>query len=193
MIAASASQARPQAAVAQAPPQPRAIPPLLRRVQQAALAGAAAAVLAAGVAAPLPALARSTALDLPSCTKLQLAPAGIAFCDVRVGRGEAPALGDQIEVDYTARAAATGKVYDGSRGFEFTLGEGEVVPGWELAVLGGQGVPAVKEGGIRSVTIPPELAYGQDGYSCLYGLSTSCRVPPGSAVEITFEYKGLGY
>lgn len=113
----------------------------------------------------------------------------------------------------------------------------QVVPGWELAVLGGQGVPAVKEGGIRSVTIPPELAYGQgepllprlacqssacllprlplplcgaalmypparppprprctaDGYSCLYGLSTSCRVPPGSAVEITFEYKGLGY
>ena len=32
-----------------------------------------------------------------------------------------------------------------------------------------------------------------DGSGCLYGLPTSCRVPPNSAVTITFEYKGLGY
>lgn len=32
-----------------------------------------------------------------------------------------------------------------------------------------------------------------DGYSCLYGLSTSCRVPPSSSVVITFDFKGLGY
>ncbi len=37
----------------------------------------------------------------------------------------------------------------------------QVVPGWELAVLGADGVPPIKEGGIRTVRIPPELAYGE--------------------------------
>lgn len=133
-------------------------------------------------------------LDLPSCSKFQSTAAGIEYCDVRQGSGDyVPQPGDQVEVDFTARVADTGKVYDGSRGFEFTLGQGEVVPGWELAVLGTDGVPPIKEGGIRTVRIPPELAYGEDGYSCLYGLSTSCRVPPSSSVVITFDFKGLGY
>ncbi|KAL4436581.1 hypothetical protein ABPG75_003720 [Micractinium tetrahymenae] len=164
----------------------------MHRLQQAAVAAGLAVVLALG---GVPAAeARSMFLDLPSCSKFQSTAAGIEYCDVRQGSGDyVPQPGDQVEVDFTARVVDSGKVYDGSRGFEFTLGQGEVVPGWELAVLGGEGVPPIKEGGIRTVRIPPELAYGEDGYSCLYGLSTSCRVPPKSSVQITFTFQGLGY
>lgn len=69
----------------------------------------------------------------------------------------------------------------------------QAIPGWELAILGDADVPAIKEGGSRTVLIPPELAYGEEGDGCLYGLSSSCRIPPNSPVEITFRYKGLGY
>lgn len=69
----------------------------------------------------------------------------------------------------------------------------QVVPGWELGILGSEGVPAVKEGGLRTLLIPPELAYGKKGEGCLFGLDDSCRIPPDSPVEITFKYNGLGY
>ncbi len=59
-------------------------------------------------------------------------------------------------------------------------------------MVGGDGIPAVREGGLRTVRIPPELAY-KDGDGCLFGRVESCRVPPDAAVTITFKYKGLGY
>ena len=70
---------------------------------------------------------------------------------------------------------------------------GQVIPGWELAILGTDDLPAMRPGGIRTVVIPPDLAYGERGDGCLFGLDDSCRVPPASAVQITFRYRGLGY
>ncbi|KAK9830059.1 hypothetical protein WJX72_009477 [[Myrmecia] bisecta] len=136
--------------------------------------------------------ARSTGLDLPACRKLKSA-GGMQYCDVRPGTGDSPQSGDQIEVNYTARVADSGKIYDGSRGFEFTLGNNEVVPGWEAAILGKDGMPPIKEGGLRTVVIPAEMAFGAKGEGCLFGLDEKCRVPPNAAIEITFEYLGLGY
>lgn len=101
--------------------------------------------------------------------------------------------GDLILVDYTARAVATGEVYDGSRNFKFTVGNDEVIPGWEQGILGNEFIPAIKENGSRTLLVPPELAYGSKGDGCLFGLPDSCRIPPNSAVEISFKYRGLGY
>lgn len=66
-------------------------------------------------------------LDLPACQIFK--PAGpIQYCELKQGRGDSPLAGDLVEVDYTARAVATGEVYDGSRNFKFTVGNGEVRP-----------------------------------------------------------------
>eukprot|EP00879_Flechtneria_rotunda_P012353 GHRR01012900.1.p1 GENE.GHRR01012900.1~~GHRR01012900.1.p1 ORF type:complete len:205 (+),score=42.45 GHRR01012900.1:177-791(+) len=138
------------------------------------------------------ALAKPALLDLPSCKQFKQAGT-IQYCDLEKGSGDSPVPGDLIVVDYTARAVATGEVYDGSRNFKFTVGNGEVTPGWEVGILGDDNVPAIKEGGSRTILVPPELAYGKEGDGCLFGLSDSCRIPPNSPVEITFKYKGLGY
>lgn len=69
----------------------------------------------------------------------------------------------------------------------------QVIPGWEQGILGTADIPAVKEGGARTLLVPPELAYGEKGDGCLFGLPDSCRIPPNSPVEITFKYRGLGY
>jgi FKBP-type peptidyl-prolyl cis-trans isomerase len=69
-----------------------------------------------------------------------------------------------------------------------------VIPGWEMGILGNdKELPAIEKGGIRTVLIPPHLAYGAVGDGCLFGLPDSCRIPPNSPVEITFMYKGTAY
>mmetsp|Transcript_35851 Transcript_35851/g.79829 ORF Transcript_35851/g.79829 Transcript_35851/m.79829 type:complete len:183 (+) Transcript_35851:90-638(+) len=130
-------------------------------------------------------------LDLPACTTYNKSKSGVQWCDVRAGDGEEPLPGDLIACDFTARAVATGNVYDGSRNFKFGLGNSEILPAWESAIVGDGDIPAIKKGGIRTIVIPSELAYGKLGDQCLYGLSTACRVPPDSPVEITFAFKGV--
>jgi peptidylprolyl isomerase len=81
--------------------------------------------------------------------------------DVVEGKGKAAKEGDKVSVQYVGVAFSTGEEFDASweRGepFEFTLGAGEVIPGWD------QGVVGMKPGGRRQLTIPAELAYGTQG------------------------------
>lgn len=59
----------------------------------------------------------------------------------------------------------------------------QVMSGFDLAILGdGDAMPPIKEGGVRTVVLPPALAYGAAGDGCLYGLEGSCRIPPNSEV-----------
>jgi len=68
------------------------------------------------------------------------------------------------------------------------------VPGWETALVGAAaGPPPVQAGGMRTVVIPPHLAYGERGEGCLFGRAQNCRVPPGASVAITFAYEGLAF
>jgi len=77
--------------------------------------------------------------------------------DMVIGTGESPMKGQTVVVHYTGWLT-NGKKFDSSvdRGipFEFKIGIGEVVQGWD------QGVLTMKIGGKRKLTIPPELAYG---------------------------------
>jgi peptidylprolyl isomerase len=81
--------------------------------------------------------------------------------DIVEGKGKAAKEGDKVSVQYVGVAFSTGTEFDASweRGkpFDFTLGAGEVIPGWD------QGVVGMKEGGRRQLTIPAELAYGAQG------------------------------
>lgn len=80
--------------------------------------------------------------------------------DIKVGEGKEVVVGSKINVHYVGRLQ-DGQEFDNShkRGstFEFTVGEGRVIKGWEEGLVG------MKEGGQRILVIPPELAYGDSG------------------------------
>jgi FKBP-type peptidyl-prolyl cis-trans isomerase len=85
---------------------------------------------------------------------------GLQYWEIRVGTGEAAKEGSRVRVHYSGWLT-TGKKFDSSvdRGtpFDFTIGNGEVIKGWE------EGVAGMKVGGKRQLRIPPELGYGADG------------------------------
>jgi FKBP-type peptidyl-prolyl cis-trans isomerase FkpA len=80
---------------------------------------------------------------------------------IKSGAGPAPKKGDTVSVHYTGWLT-TGAKFDSSvdRGqpFEFVLGMGQVIAGWD------QGVATMQTGDKVKLTIPPELAYGASGY-----------------------------
>jgi FKBP-type peptidyl-prolyl cis-trans isomerase FkpA len=79
--------------------------------------------------------------------------------DLVVGTGPAAKVGDTVTVNYTGWLT-DGTQFDSSVGrqpFSFTIGQNRVIQGWE------QGVPGMKVGGKRKLTIPPDLGYGAQG------------------------------
>ena len=88
-------------------------------------------------------------------------PTKLEALDIVKGKGKAAKDGDKVTVQYVGVAFSTGEEFDASwernEPFEFTLGAGEVIPGWDEGVVG------MKEGGRRQLTIPAELAYGAQG------------------------------
>ena len=85
---------------------------------------------------------------------------GLRYTDIECGDGEEASRGDSVEVHYVG-TLENGKKFDSSRDRGQTLpvqlGAGQVIPGFEEGILG------MKVGGIREVTIPPDLGYGEAG------------------------------
>jgi peptidylprolyl isomerase len=85
-------------------------------------------------------------------------PCNLVVGDVVVGTGAAAKDGDHLTMKYVGVTYATGKQFDASwdRGqdFDFTLGAGNVIQGWD------QGLVGMKVGGRRQLIIPPALGYG---------------------------------
>jgi FKBP-type peptidyl-prolyl cis-trans isomerase FkpA len=90
---------------------------------------------------------------------------GLQYWDIKVGAGDIAKDGDHVKVHYTGWFADTGKKFDSSvdahQPYDFTLGKGNVIKGWD------EGVAGMKVGGKRQLRIPPELAYGEAGYKTI--------------------------
>jgi peptidylprolyl isomerase len=84
-------------------------------------------------------------------------PAGLESADLIVGTGREAAPGDQVTVQYVLATYSAKKAIQSSwtsQPFTFTLGAGEVIPGWDKGVVG------MHVGGRRELIIPPSLGYG---------------------------------
>jgi peptidylprolyl isomerase len=89
------------------------------------------------------------------------APTALEKKDLIVGKGAEATAGKKVTVQYVGVAFSTKKEFDTSWGkqpFPFSLGAGDVIKGWD------EGVPGMKVGGRRQLVIPPDLAYGPNGY-----------------------------
>ncbi len=86
---------------------------------------------------------------------------GLQYWDIKGGTGDVAKDGDHVKVHYTGWLTS-GKKFDSSvdanQPYEFSLGKGEVIKGWD------EGVAGMKVGGKRQLRIPPELAYGEAGH-----------------------------
>ncbi|KAL4422899.1 hypothetical protein ABPG75_009096 [Micractinium tetrahymenae] len=116
----------------------------------------------------------------------QTATNGLQWCDVVEGSGDAPVQGAMIRAHYTGRLASNGAVFDSSyprgRPLQFKIGVGQVIKGWDRGILGGEGVPAMREGGKRRLIIPAELGYGARGAGGV--------IPPNATLEFDVELLG---
>lgn len=88
-------------------------------------------------------------------------PFDLGVDDITVGEGDEATKGDKVSVHYVGVAFSSGEEFDASwnRGqpFEFKLGKGQVIPGWD------RGVQGMRVGGRRKLTIPSAMAYGARG------------------------------
>jgi FKBP-type peptidyl-prolyl cis-trans isomerase len=98
-----------------------------------------------------------SSLNRPEATTT---PSGLQVEDLVVGTGEQADTGDTVSVHYTG-TLQDGTKFDSSldRGqpYTFTIGQGRVIAGWD------EGIPGMKVGGKRKLTIPPDLGYGAAG------------------------------
>jgi peptidylprolyl isomerase len=115
-------------------------------------------------------------VDTMMTTGMTTTRTGLKYSDVKVGTGRTADKGQTVIVNYTGRFVSNGSIFDSSEGrdpFEFKLGAGKVIAGWE------EGVKGMKVGGKRVLLIPPDLAYGPSGYPPV--------IPPNSTLKFDVE------
>jgi hypothetical protein len=106
---------------------------------------------------------------------------GLKYVDIVEGTGPVPQKGQRVSVLYTG-SLQNGTVFDstdkhGGAPFEFALGVGQVVKGWDEAIA------SMKVGGKRHLIIPPALGYGASG--------RPPTIPPNSTLLFDVELQGV--
>ena len=111
-------------------------------------------------------------------------PSGLQYIDHVVGEGAAAAAGQHVTVHYTGwlyQDGVQGAKFDSSRDrndpFDFPLGAGMVIKGWD------EGVQGMHIGGQRTLIIPPGLGYGARGAGGV--------IPPNATLKFDVELLGL--
>ena len=141
---------------------------IYRHLPAALVPAALAAVLAVAPAIAdektTPAQTENKSDEKKSEMKMNSTPSGLQWTDTKEGTGPSPKKGQICVMDYTGwlwENGAKGKKFDSSvdRGtpFEFPIGQGRVIKGWD------EGVATMKVGGKRTLLIPPQLGYGSRG------------------------------
>lgn len=110
-------------------------------------------------------------------------PSGLRYQDTAVGSGSSPSRGQTCVMHYTgwlwvreAKGAKFDSSHDRKKPFEFPIGQGRVIKGWD------EGVATMRVGGKRTLLIPPELGYGASGAGGV--------IPPNAT--LIFEVELLG-
>ena len=111
-------------------------------------------------------------------------PSGLQYEDTTVGGGDEAGAGDYVTVHYTGwlwQDGQQGAKFDSSRDrndpFEFSLGAGMVIRGWD------EGVAGMRVGGSRTLIIPAELGYGARGAGGV--------IPPNATLKFDVELLGV--
>lgn len=110
---------------------------------------------------------------------------GLQYEDVRVGTGPEARAGNRVTVHYTgwlkSRDGSTGRKFDSSRDhdepFQFQLGGGQVIEGWD------EGVQGMRVGGMRKLIVPSRLGYGAKG--------AGDSIPPNATLLFDVELLGI--
>jgi len=130
-----------------------------------------------------------TSLLLFGCSKQPIAPdrgdglvLALVVRDLRVGTGEAAAGGDQLTVHYRGFLPDGTKFddsYERGQPFQFTLGVGAVIAGWDRGLVG------MRVGGLRKLTIPARLGYGTAGHPP--------EIPPNATLAFEVELLAVAH
>jgi len=133
----------------------------------------------AGATATTPATEPAPAAGSASSTSRTTA-SGLQIEEVKLGTGAEAENGKTVSIQYTGRLV-DGTKFDSSldRGqpIEFVLGTGAMIKGWD------EGIPGMKVGGKRKLTIPPAMAYGAEGRPPV--------IPPNSTLVFDVELMGV--
>ncbi|NBS34429.1 MAG: FKBP-type peptidyl-prolyl cis-trans isomerase [Methylocystaceae bacterium] len=115
-----------------------------------------------------------------AASEVTLTASGLKIIDNKIGSGASPKIGQTCVMHYTGWLyinGAKGKKFDSSRDrgepFEFAIGQGKVIPGWD------EGIETMKVGGKRTLIIPPQLGYGAAG--------AGASIPPNSTLIFDVE------
>lgn len=116
---------------------------------------------------------------------MNMTSTGLQYEDTKVGEGPEATAGKQVTVHYTGWLqnpdGTAGKKFDSSKDrddpFEFPLGAGHVIQGWD------QGVQGMKVGGVRRLVIPASLGYGARGAGGV--------IPPNATLIFEVELLGV--
>jgi len=114
--------------------------------------------------------------------------ASFEYTDVVVGKGADPIAGvDVVKVNYKLSLGERGATLDSAKFFVFGVGTGEVVKGFDIALCGSLGdkVTPMRVGGVRTIRIPAQFAYGSRGAGC--DKAGQCTIPPDADLMFQIE------